>query len=165
MAVDKVLLRIEAKLDAILQRAGLDPAEFGGTQEKAQSRPPRELTAAEQEAIDNAPKHIPAVDRNANTPAPAAAASTASVAGSVGPAWAAGESERVAPPAPAVPADVQVNPPVGLVDLGLTADQEAELREAGYGDRAALIAATDDDLLAVPTIGTATVKNLRAKLK
>lgn len=56
MSMDKNLRRLEAKLDALLEDAGLDPAEFGETQEgKEAARPPRELTAAEQQAVDNAP--------------------------------------------------------------------------------------------------------------
>lgn len=60
MAVDKVLLRIEAKLDALLKEAKLDPAKFGGEAGKGTRRPAPKLTQAQQEAIDNAPKHVEA---------------------------------------------------------------------------------------------------------
>lgn len=53
---DKMLRRIEAKLDALLDKAGIDSAKF-------EQAPPalrrRTLTAAEQQAIDNAPKPTP----------------------------------------------------------------------------------------------------------
>lgn len=56
-------------------------------------------------------------------------------------------------------------PPGPLAGLGLTAEQENALTEAGFADRARLGAASDDDLLAIPTIGKATVENLRKALK
>ena len=54
--------------------------------------------------------------------------------------------------------------PQPLAGLSLTAEQQAALVAAGYGDRDALAAATDDDLIAVTTIGKATVESLRAAL-
>lgn len=67
MSQDKVLLRMEQKLDALLQESGLDPADFGEAGGKAPPRPTPTLTPAQQEAIDNAPKHIEArpIDPNA----------------------------------------------------------------------------------------------------
>lgn len=58
MALDKQLARLEAKLDAILEKAGLDPADFTKATGKTGAKPPRELTPAQQEAINNAPKYI-----------------------------------------------------------------------------------------------------------
>lgn len=53
MAQDKMLMQINAKLDALLEKSGLKPADF----EQATAAPaPRKLTAAEQQAIDNAPE-------------------------------------------------------------------------------------------------------------
>jgi hypothetical protein len=48
--------------------------------------------------------------------------------------------------------------------LGLTPEQEKALVDAGYADRKALADATDDDLIAVSTIGKATMANLRKAL-
>lgn len=62
------------------------------------------------------------------------------------------------------PAGEQTPPPGPLDGLGLTAEQQKTLTEAGLGDRAKLAAATDDDLIAIPTIGQATVENLRRAL-
>lgn len=70
MAVDKVLQRIEAKLDALLAANDIDPLEYPAA--KAAARPPRELTPAQQQAIDNAPKHIEAVRTTGQPPAPGA---------------------------------------------------------------------------------------------
>lgn len=61
----------------------------------------------------------------------------------------------------------QQTPPVqirGLDGLGLTPEQQKVLVDAGYDDREALAAASDATLLALPTIGKATVKNLRKAL-
>jgi hypothetical protein len=52
MTVGKQFQRIEKKLDALLEEAGLDPREFSASANPAQQR---KLSAAEQEAIDNAP--------------------------------------------------------------------------------------------------------------
>jgi len=54
MAMDKQFRRIEAKLDALLEKAGLKPEDFADVPRTP--RAPRELTPQEQEAIDNAPK-------------------------------------------------------------------------------------------------------------
>lgn len=54
MAADKQMRRLERKIDALLEHAKIDLAQFE-TGESA-PRPPRELTPQEQEAIDNAPK-------------------------------------------------------------------------------------------------------------
>jgi Spy/CpxP family protein refolding chaperone len=51
-----------------------------------------------------------------------------------------------------------------FTELGLTPEQEKALIDAGYADRKALADATDDDLIAVSTIGKATVANLRKAL-
>lgn len=72
MAQDKQLSRIEAKLDALLEESGVDPADFGESGGKAPARQPRQLTAAEQQAIDNAPKHIEAKVAGATPPTPPA---------------------------------------------------------------------------------------------
>lgn len=63
----------------------------------------------------------------------------------------------VAPAAPAPDDDP-------FAGLELTAEQQQALRDAGVADRAALHAATDDELIAITTIGKATVKHLRAAL-
>jgi len=58
MAQDKQLSRIEAKLDALLDAAGIELTDdmlVGQAPPKS-----RELTPAEKQAIANAPKHIPA---------------------------------------------------------------------------------------------------------
>lgn len=52
MAQDKMLLTMNAKLDALLEKAGLKPADF---EERATPVAPRKLSAEEQQAIDNAP--------------------------------------------------------------------------------------------------------------
>lgn len=58
MAQDKQLNRIEAKLDALLDAAGI---ELTDDMLVGQASPkPRELTDAQKQAIANAPKHIPA---------------------------------------------------------------------------------------------------------
>lgn len=54
MAMDKQFRRLEAKIDALLKKNGVDPAQF--TEQAQAARPSRELSAAEQQAIDNAPK-------------------------------------------------------------------------------------------------------------
>lgn len=51
-----------------------------------------------------------------------------------------------------------------LAGLGLSAEQEAALTAAGLPDRDALAAASDDDLITIPTIGEATVAQLRKAL-
>lgn len=53
--MDKSLTRIEAKLDALLEKQGIKPADFAETKTAA-APAPRELTELEQQAIDNAPK-------------------------------------------------------------------------------------------------------------
>lgn len=53
MAMDKLYRRLEAKIDALLEKNGLKPADFNDAPAPARTR---ELTAAEQQAIDNAPK-------------------------------------------------------------------------------------------------------------
>lgn len=54
MAQDKLYSRLEAKIDALLEKSGLKPADFSNVaRPQAQAR---KLTAAEQDAIDNAPK-------------------------------------------------------------------------------------------------------------
>lgn len=58
MAQDKLLLRLEAKLDALLKQAGIDPDSIEGTPIRVPIT--RKLTPAEQQAIDNAPKPTPA---------------------------------------------------------------------------------------------------------
>lgn len=63
MAQDKQLNRIEAKLDALLQKNKIDPAEFGGVVGKTPSVP-AVLTAEQKQAIANAPLHRPARDGN-----------------------------------------------------------------------------------------------------
>lgn len=155
MAVDKVLLRIEAKIDALLEEQGLDPAEFGGgTPAKRVAPPAPKLTPQQREAIANAPGVTPAVHRNENVPA------------GVAPPAPTSTLETGAPPTADAETGGEPNAEVDeLADLGLTAEQQAALIAAGYVDRAALVAATDDDLIAVTTIGKATVTNLRAKLK
>lgn len=57
MAADKLYRRLEAKIDALLGKAGIDPADFGDS--APAPREERTLTAAEQQAIDNAPKPTP----------------------------------------------------------------------------------------------------------
>lgn len=67
MAQDKMLVTMNAKLDALLEKAGLKPADF---EEKATfTLTPRKLTKEEQQAIDNAP----ATPVGANGPQVAAA--------------------------------------------------------------------------------------------
>lgn len=57
MATDKALLRLEAKVDALLEKAGLKPADFAGTSPLGYGgRVPPKLTPEEQQAINNAPK-------------------------------------------------------------------------------------------------------------
>lgn len=51
---DKVLLRLEAKIDALLEKSGLKPKDFADA--SPAPRPAPKLTAEEQQAIDNAPK-------------------------------------------------------------------------------------------------------------
>lgn len=51
---DKQLSRMEAKLDALLDKAGIKASEFEAT--ATTTAQPRKLTPAEQQAIDNAPK-------------------------------------------------------------------------------------------------------------
>lgn len=70
----------------------------------------------------------------------------------------------------AAPVSRQQTPPPGgtqgqpLAGLSLTAEQQQALTAAGYGDRVKLHLATDDDLIAIPTIGKATVEALRKAL-
>lgn len=57
MPQDKMLNRMEAKLDALLDKAGLDPDDYQTQSPHGYGgRVARELTPQEQEAIDNAPK-------------------------------------------------------------------------------------------------------------
>src|SRR5687767_3060536 len=58
MATDKWVARLEAKLDALLEKSGVDMAQFDNTSTTTTNggRGERELTALEQQAIDNAPK-------------------------------------------------------------------------------------------------------------
>lgn len=72
----------------------------------------------------------------------------------VGKAAASSKPSKPTPPTAAEP----------LPGLNLTAEQQAALVDAGYADREALAASTDDDLIAVTTIGKATVENLRAAM-
>lgn len=76
MAQDKQLSRIEAKLDALLEKGGLKPTDYAAPVTTS-ARPPRPLTAVEQQAIDNAPKtptgangpaDQPRVDQATNAP-------------------------------------------------------------------------------------------------
>lgn len=60
MAQDKQLARLEAKLDALLEKSGLDPEDFGPSGGKTPPRQAAKLTAAQQQAIDNAPKYVEA---------------------------------------------------------------------------------------------------------
>lgn len=55
MATDKWVARLEAKLDALLEKNGLKPADYEDMA-TSPSPAPRKLTEAEQQAIDNAPK-------------------------------------------------------------------------------------------------------------
>jgi hypothetical protein len=55
MAADKMMRRIEAKLDALLEKSGVDMAQFDDIAPVNRGQE-RKLTAAEQQAIDNAPK-------------------------------------------------------------------------------------------------------------
>lgn len=55
MAQDKVLSRLEAKIDALLDKAGIDRAQFEASGLAYGARSERALTPQEQEAIDNAP--------------------------------------------------------------------------------------------------------------
>lgn len=50
---EKWMRRLEAKLDALLQKSGIEPASVTVAAQPAKSR---ELTPQEQEAINNAPK-------------------------------------------------------------------------------------------------------------
>lgn len=54
MALDKWQTRFEAKLDALLKKHDLKPADFADTAAAAAAAP--KLTPEEQQAIDNAPK-------------------------------------------------------------------------------------------------------------
>lgn len=71
MAQDKQFMRLEKKIDALLEANGIDPSDYGDGVIKAATRP-RELTLAQQQAIDNAPKHIEAVRTTGQPPAPGA---------------------------------------------------------------------------------------------
>lgn len=53
MATDKWVARLEAKLDALLKKAGLDAKDFDAAPAAVK---PHKLTPQEQEAIDNAPE-------------------------------------------------------------------------------------------------------------
>jgi hypothetical protein len=54
MAADKLYKRLEAKIDALLENAKIDTAQFADSDtNRGQAR---KLSAAEQDAIDNAPK-------------------------------------------------------------------------------------------------------------
>lgn len=57
MAQDKMLMQINAKLDALLEKAGLKPDDIEAASPRGYGgRVERKLTEAEQQAIDNAPK-------------------------------------------------------------------------------------------------------------
>lgn len=60
MPQSKELARIEAKIDALLDKAGIKPDEVVDPMATG-ARAPRKLTAADQQAIDNAPA-TPAVE-------------------------------------------------------------------------------------------------------
>lgn len=67
MAQDRILARIEAKLDALLKERNLKPADYEATTTAATQ--PRKLTEAEQQAIDNAPETpVGATGPEANAP-------------------------------------------------------------------------------------------------
>lgn len=55
MATEKWIARLEAKLDALLEKSGIDMAQFEQA-EPANRGQARKLTAQEQDAINNAPK-------------------------------------------------------------------------------------------------------------
>lgn len=99
---------------------------------------------------------------------------TAEVPRWVAEAWGmtSGTSEGSPPssPPPAAPQGLRrarLKPEVEspLAGLGLTADQQAALLAAGYANTDALRAASDDELVALPTIGKATVVKLRERLE
>ncbi len=54
MAQDKQFRRIEAKLDALLEKQGIDVASFD-TQQQQPARQERKLSPQEQDALNNAP--------------------------------------------------------------------------------------------------------------
>lgn len=56
MAQDKLLRRLEAKIDALLKERGIHASDIDWGPETSTTRPERELTPQEQDAIDNAPK-------------------------------------------------------------------------------------------------------------
>lgn len=56
MAADKLYRRLEAKIDALLEKANLKPADFDNVGVESPQRSARELTEAEKQAIANAPK-------------------------------------------------------------------------------------------------------------
>lgn len=119
MPQDKMLSRIEAKIDLLLKKQGMSEKEVSEAVVKslesiAAPRPAPKLSAAEQQAIDNAPK----TPTGANGPVgtgprvdaatPAAAASTVSAAASVragagGDGSVAGSGERAPSTAASVP--------------------------------------------------------------
>lgn len=68
--LDKQMARIEAKLDALLEKQGIKPADFDAARPTGYGgRAAPKLSAAEQQAIDNAPE----TPTGANAPAMAGA--------------------------------------------------------------------------------------------
>src|SRR5690349_3452734 len=69
------------------------------------------------------------------------------------------------PPTPTEPAAPPTGgnaPPADPLADAVGATEAQALRDMGFGDRAAIAAASDDDLMAVPGIGEAKLKKLRA---
>jgi hypothetical protein len=66
MAADKLYKRLEAKIDALLEKSGVDMAQF----EEADTNrgQARKLSAAEQDAINNAPKAEATIPADARGP-------------------------------------------------------------------------------------------------
>jgi hypothetical protein len=66
MAADKLYKRLEAKIDALLEKSGVDMAQF----EEADTNrgQARRLSAAEQDAINNAPKAEATIPADARGP-------------------------------------------------------------------------------------------------
>lgn len=75
MATDKWVARLEAKLDALLEKAGIKPDDVKGATPAAPRA--RRLTAAEKEAIANAPKTPTADELNPPARAPRVTAQNA----------------------------------------------------------------------------------------
>lgn len=81
-------------------------------------------------------------------------------------AFGEGPVADAAPAAPSATATPQANggnePPADPLVEAVGAEAAQALRDLGIGDLAAIRAASDDDLLAVPGIGEAKLKKLRA---